>query len=114
MTRAAQPSGPSRSGARAPRHVTLRAAAAGTGGGSSSSGEEWAALQGQTVVSCATGEEQQLTELIGATGEQRCVLAFLTQFGDFDSMEMVQVRAEARLTLGGEGGLRCGWCMPRW
>lgn len=81
------------------RRVALRASAAGVAGGSA----EWQALQGQTVVSVATGEEQQLTDLIGTTGQQRCVLAFLTQFGDFDSMEMVQVRVPAHLRRSSRG-----------
>jgi hypothetical protein len=41
-----------------------------------------------------TGQTQQLTELLPAGG-RRCIRAFLTQFDDFDSVELVQVRATA-------------------
>jgi hypothetical protein len=46
------------------------------------------------VVNIVTGQTQQLTELLPAGG-RRCIRAFLTQFGDFDSVELVQVRATA-------------------
>ena len=47
------------------------------------------------MVNIVTGQTQQLTELLPA-GDRRCIRAFLTQFGDFDSVELVQVRATAR------------------
>jgi len=70
------------------------AASAAAAAASAEPSAEFTALRGQTVVNIVTGQTQQLTELLPA-GDRRCIRAFLTQFGDFDSVELVQVRATA-------------------
>ena len=70
------------------------AASAAAAAASAEPSAEFTALRGQTVVNIVTGQTQQLTELLPAGG-RRCIRAFLTQFGDFDSVELVQVRATA-------------------
>lgn len=58
-------------------------------------------LKGVSVVSADTGEAVDLASLVPAQG--RCVLALLTQFGDFDAVEAAQRYVDELAGLDAEG-----------
>jgi hypothetical protein len=65
-------------------------AAAGSSASSTGSSSDYAALEGLKVYSAAGGEAVELTSLWQAAPGTRCVVVFLTHWGDLSSTELAQ------------------------
>jgi len=79
--------------AQRPAQRRLDVACAAISGASSSAGSatsDYAALQGRTVYSAASGAEVELPSLWRAEPGRRCIVVFLTHFADLSSTELAQ------------------------
>ena len=102
--------------AQRPAQRRLDIACAASSSASSSAGSatgDYAALQGRTVYSAASGTEVELPSLWRAEPGKRCIVVFLTHFADLSSTELAQklkavlpeVRTDGKK--GGRAGKEC-------
>jgi hypothetical protein len=86
----ARPAAPCRLQRPAQRRLDIACAASSGSSSGAGATSDYAALQGRTVYSAASGAEVELPSLWRAEPGRRCVVVFLTHFADLSSTELAQ------------------------